>query len=50
MSRIGLVFLLLSAILLAVPPTPTDGTPEPATLVLLGAGGAAYGLYKRYKE
>ena len=50
MTRVWLIACSLVAWVFAVPPTPTDGTPEPATLVLLGAGGAAYGLYRRYKK
>jgi hypothetical protein len=50
MFRIILICFSLVSSVMAVPPQPTDGTPEPASLLLLGAGGAAYGLYQRFKK
>lgn len=50
MIRVSIFLLSTVAYLFAVPPTPTDGTPEPLTLALLGTGGAAYAAYRKFRK
>lgn len=50
MLRLMGVFLSLASFALAVPPVPTDGTPEPTSMLLMGLGGAGYALYNKFKK